>query len=93
MEALIVPPKWESQMPRPEDIESVEDIKLWIADHAARCDERTKQQGKLNGQLEDQLCMHDKRITSAEKKMWIVAGFAAALGSTVGPAIIKAVIG
>lgn len=71
-------------MPRPENINTIEDIKIWIADHDGRIDAYWDEQHRWNSKMEDVIESIGLRLTSVEKKIMWFAGASAAVGSVVG---------
>lgn len=77
-------------MPRPERIESIEDIKIWIADHDGRIDAWWEQQHGWNRVMEADSRNRDTRLTALEKKVMYFSGASAAFGSVIGALIANA---
>ncbi len=71
-------------MPRPKRIETLNDMKVWIADHDGRIDAYWEAQHIWNKKIEIEFKDFGLRISSCEKKIMYFAGAAAALGSVVG---------
>lgn len=76
-------------MTRPDRIESIEDIILWITDHDARIDVFWKNQHNWNKGVDLRFEGSEKRVTILEKKVIFVAGIAAAIGSGLGAFLIQ----
>ena len=79
-------------MARPERIETLEDVKIWIADHNGRIDAFWAHQHAWNEGVKKQLVSGERRLTALEKKVMYFSGAAAALGSVVGALLAKALI-
>lgn len=71
---------------RPEKIETLEDVRLWIADHDGRIDQLWQQQHRINDRTES-------RVSALERRVIFWAGAAAAAGSILGPLLGRLVGG
>jgi len=79
-------------MPEPNDLDTVEDIKLWIAGYAARADEREKALDAAIYRLEARLAAHDGRLSGLEKRVIWLTSLAAGGGGIAG-SIISNMVG
>lgn len=77
-------------MTRPNRIESIEDIKIWIADHDGRIDAWWVQQHSWNKSMEGNTRSCETRLTALEKKVMYFSGASAAFGSVIGALIANA---
>ncbi len=68
----------------PAEINDIDDVKRWIADHDGRINAYWAAQFKYNEKAEKRLDGYAVRLTGVEKKMFWIAGFAAAVGSVGG---------
>ena len=69
------------------ELKDLDDVKLWIAEHDGRIEERWEQQWRENRHTKDTLDRHDAALQSLEKRIAWFAGMAAALGSIGGTMI------
>jgi len=76
-------------MPRPEKIETVDDIRLWITDHDARIDVWWHDQHEWNKSTEYKMHSLVERLTAVEKRVMWLSGAAAAVGSIIGALLVK----
>jgi len=80
------------EVTRANEIETLEDVKLWIADNDARNGERWKQQGGTNKRVDIRLADGERRLTSIEKRVMWFAG-AMALAGAIGGTVVASLIG
>ena len=71
-------------MARPTRIETIDDIKTWIADHDGRIDAYWEAQFKLNDKIEGKFGSLYNRLEALEKRVMWFAGVAAGVGSVIG---------
>ncbi len=69
---------------RPERIDTIEDVKTWIADHDGRIDAYWDAQHALNERTTDTLEALTHRLGALEKKVVMFAGIAAGAGGLLG---------
>ena len=72
---------------RPERVETLADVKTWIADHDGRIDAYWDAQHALNSDNEERFKALDTRLTSMEKRVIGFSGAAAGIGALVGTLI------
>ena len=75
----------EETMVRPSRVDSMDDIKTWIADHDGRIDAWWEAQHALNDELEERITKNEKRL------IWLMAS--AAAGGGVAGQIIATLFG
>ena len=75
-------------MTKPVKVDTLEDCRMWIAEHHGRTEAWWVQQRALNVKTEASLEQLTLRISSIEKRMMWIAGFAAAVGSLLGNLIM-----
>ncbi len=68
-------------MPR---LETLDDVKMWIAEHDGRITAWWDQQHKWNGNMDLKCEAMNKRLTAVEKRVIFFSGFAAAVGALIG---------
>jgi hypothetical protein len=68
-------------------IETIEDVRTWIAEHDGRNNAYWRQQHEWNGIADKKFSETDKRITAVEKRVIFWAGAAATLGALIGSGI------
>ena len=79
-------------MVRPERIETLHDVKMWIAEHDGRIEAWWDAQREHNRECDAQLLSLERRFTALEKRVVWFAGAAAGLGAVLGP-FLKAWLG
>ncbi len=70
--------------PRPTKIETLEDVKIWIADHDGRIDQLWSDQHRWNEKAEHKIGQLDNRVNSLERRVMWFSGAAAAIGAFAG---------
>ncbi len=68
-------------MPR---LESLEDVKLWIAEHAGQSKALWRAQHELNDKMDTWTMRIELRITALERRVMWITGMAAAVGAVLG---------
>ena len=76
-------------MGRPEQIESLEDVKHWIYDHDGRIDAWWEAQHEWNAKKEILDASFEKRLSAVERRMAAVSAAAAAIGAVAGTMLSK----
>lgn len=76
-------------MARPERVDSLEDVKVWIADHDGTTMAWWQAQREWNQRVDRKIADLNVRLTAAERRLIYVAGAASALGGSVGAAILR----
>ena len=71
-------------MASPKRIESLNDVKMWIAANDARIDAFWDQQHKWNDTADKKFYNFRLRLEAVEKRVVWIAGIASGLGSTMG---------
>ena len=71
-------------MPIPDRIETLEDCRMWIAEHDGRIEAWWEQQRDWNTKMEVRMDSLTQRISSMERRMMYFSGFAAAVGAMIG---------
>ena len=71
-------------MVRPERIHSLEDVKMWIAEHDGRIDAWWDAQHRLNSDNAGKFTNLERRITAVEKKVFLISGAASGAGALIG---------
>ncbi len=71
-------------MPDQPRIESIEDIRVWIADHGGRSSELWRQQEAAHAKMERRMQDTEHRLSTLEKRMMWVSGVAAGFGGLLG---------
>jgi len=66
---------------------TLEEIRLWIANHDGRIDAWWHQQHEWNRDIEDRFQKVTERLSALERKVMYMAGLAAAGGAIVGQQI------
>lgn len=79
-------------MARPTRLESLDDVRLWIADHDGRIDQLWSSQLKWNDKIDLSFLDVNRRLTSLEKRVIYMAGAAAGVGSVAG-AVLPYLVG
>ena len=65
-------------------VETIDDVKAWIAEHDGRIDAWWYSQHKLNEKMEDRMDCYSRRLHIVEKRMMFWAGAAGAIGAFLG---------
>jgi len=87
-------------MARPTKLDTIDDIKMWIADHDGRIDAYWEAQFKLNDKTEGKFvtfgdntegkfAAYGLRLAAVERRVMWFAGVAAGIGSVVGGLLTK----
>ena len=70
-------------------IENIDDLKTWVAAHDGRIDAWWDTQHKWNVKVERELLEMDKRLTTLEKRIILVAAVMSGIGTTIGQLIVR----
>lgn len=76
-------------MAAPKRVESLNDVKMWIAANDARIDAFWDQQHKWNDTVDKKFYSFRLRLEAVEKRVVWIAGIASGLGSTMGFVLSK----
>ena len=76
-------------MARPERVDTLDDVKVWIADHDGYITAWWQQQREWNDRVDRKISSVNTRLTSVEKRIIYVAGAASAFGSGLGYLILR----
>lgn len=71
-------------MIQPENVEKIEDVRVWIADHDGRASVETEANHNWKLQMHNRVDSISKRLRSVETRMIFFAGAAASVGSFSG---------
>ncbi len=65
-------------------MDTLEDIKIWIAGHAAKMDAYWNEQHQINRRIEDKTREISNRLSTLEKRVIVLSFLAAGAGGTIG---------
>ena len=74
---------------RPERLEDLDDVKMWIADHDGRNDAYWTAQHVWNSTKDKEISALGNRVSAIEKRVMWVAGIFSALGAGGGVGIFS----
>jgi hypothetical protein len=78
-------------MVRPDRVETLEDVKAWIADHDGRIDAWWDAQHQQNRDNEHWKRKIQERLTALEKRVVWISGMAAGSGAGIGTVIVEVI--
>lgn len=80
-------------MAKVERVKTLEDVKVWVADHDATSAAWWQSQREWNERVDKKIADLNVRLTAAERRLIYVAGAASAVGGSLGAGVLQVLAG